>query len=187
VNVVPNGLQISDRSIIDTVSRETARLARFIRHRVSDSALAEDILQDVMVQYLEAEHSLRPIEQTAAWLYRVARNRITDWFRRKKPVSLDALLDLNEAVDSLGAVLTDAGPSPERQYGENQFMQAFEQALDELPAAQRAVFIAHELDGRSFRELADETGENVNTLLSRKHLAVRHLRQSLGEEFEDWL
>jgi RNA polymerase sigma factor (sigma-70 family) len=185
---------MSDPSILDTVSREAARLARFIRHRVSDAALAEDILQDVMVEYLEAERSLRPIEQTAAWLYRVARNRITDWFRRKKPVSFDALLDTNEAGDSgnevgdsLGAALTDAGPSPERQYRDDQFMQAFEQALDELPAAQRAVFIAHELDGRSFRELADETGESVNTLLSRKHLAVRRLRRSLGEQFEEWL
>ncbi len=169
-----------DRRISEVVADETARLRNFIRKRVADEAEAEDILQDVFYEFVEAYRLMKPIEQAGAWLFRVARNRIIDLFRkrrhdplRKEPAVVDGeLLKLEDLLPS-----PDSGP--EAAYARNLLLAELDDALEELPEEQREVFIAHELEGRSFRELAAETGISVNTLLSRKHYAVLHLRQRL--------
>jgi RNA polymerase sigma factor (sigma-70 family) len=167
-----------DRRISAVFAREATRLGRFIRGRVSDVEVAEDILQDVFSELIEAERLVQPIEQVSAWLFRVARNRITDWFRRRKPESRDSL----DAEDD-GSFWEDALPSPDAGpaalYERARLVDELIEAIDTLPEAQRAVFIANEIDGRSFRELADESGESINTLLSRKHSAVQFLRKRL--------
>ena len=167
-----------DQFIAQAFERDKPRLRSFIRKRVLDSGDAEDILQDVFYELIEAYRLLQPIEQVTAWLYRVARNRITDRFRRKKPASLsepigeDASLSLEDLLPS-----PDAGP--DAIYARNVLLEVLDDALDELPANQREVFIAHEWMGRSFQELAQETGLSVNTLLSQKRYAVLHLRKRL--------
>jgi RNA polymerase sigma factor (sigma-70 family) len=177
-----------DQRISEVVKREQSRLHNFIRRRVPDPRDAEDILQDVFCKLVEANRLLMPIDHITGWLFRVARNRITDLFRKKKPESFsdtvvadedDELLQLEDLLPS-----TDAGP--EALYARNALVDELELAVDELPEEQLAVFVAHELEGRSFNEIADETGVNVNTLLSRKRYAVRHLRarlQSMYDEF----
>jgi RNA polymerase sigma factor (sigma-70 family) len=177
-----------DQRISEVVKREQSRLHTFIRRRVPDPRDAEDILQDVFCKLVEANRLLMPIDHITGWLFRVARNRITDLFRKKKPESFsdsvvadedDELLQLEDLLPS-----TDAGP--EALYARNALLDELELAVDELPEEQLAVFVAHELEGRSFKEIADETGVNVNTLLSRKRYAVRHLRarlQSMYDEF----
>jgi RNA polymerase sigma factor (sigma-70 family) len=159
-----------DRRISEVVDREQSRLRSFIRRRVPDPRDAEDILQDVFAELVEANRLLMPIDHVTGWLFRVARNRITDLFRRKRP-------------ESSGDVLEDLLPSPdagpEAQYARQLLLEELESALGELPAAQREVFIGHELEGRSFREMAAATGVSVNTLLSRKRYAVLHLRERL--------
>jgi RNA polymerase sigma factor (sigma-70 family) len=177
-----------DQRISEVVKREQSRLHNFIRRRVPDPRDAEDILQDVFCKLVEANRLLMPIDHITGWLFRVARNRITDLFRKKKPESFsdtvvadedDELLQLEDLLPS-----TDAGP--EALYARNALLDELELAVDELPEEQLAVFVAHELEGRSFKEIADETGVNVNTLLSRKRYAVRHLRarlQSMYDEF----
>jgi RNA polymerase sigma factor (sigma-70 family) len=167
-----------DQFIAQAFERDQPRLRSFIRRRVLDSGDAEDILQDVFYELIAAYRMLQPVEQVTAWLYRVARNRITDRFRRQKPASLsepigeDASLSLEDLLPS-----PDAGP--DAIYARNVLLEVLDDALDELPANQREVFIAHEWMGRSFKELADETGLSVNTLLSQKRYAVLHLRQRL--------
>ncbi len=154
--------------------REQGRLRGFVRSRVSDEADAEDILQDVFYQLVAADSLLKPMDQAGAWLFRVARNRIVDFFRRKRPVQLEDDLSIEELLPSADA-------SPEAAYARSVLWQELEEALGELPAKQREVFIAHEIEGRSFQELAAETGVSVNTLLSRKRYAVLHLRERLRE------
>ena len=179
-----------DQRITEAIHKERRRLLRFIRRRVADAADAEDLLQDVLSELVEAERLIRPIEEISAWLFRVARNRITDRFRKKKPEPLpEGHAGGDEAGEALS--LEDLLPSrdagPEAAYARGMLLDQLEAALDELPEEQRAVFIAHEWEGKSFRELAAETGVGVNTLLSRKHAAVVHLRrrlQSLYEEIE---
>ncbi|MFZ1945865.1 MAG: sigma-70 family RNA polymerase sigma factor [Acidobacteriaceae bacterium] len=167
-----------DQLLAQAFERDQPRLRNFIRKRVLDSGDAEDILQDVFYELIEAYRLLQPIEQVTAWLYRVARNRITDRFRRQKPVSLsepigeDASLSLEDLLPS-----PDAGP--DAMYARNVLLEVLDDALDELPANQREVFLAHEWMGRSFKELAEETGLSVNTLLSQKRYAVLHLRKRL--------
>jgi RNA polymerase sigma factor (sigma-70 family) len=159
-----------DRRISEVVDREQSRLRSFIRRRVPDPRDAEDILQDVFAELVEANRLLMPIDHVTGWLFRVARNRITDLFRMKRP-------------ESSGDVLEDLLPSPdagpEAQYARQLLLEELESALGELPAAQREVFIGHELEGRSFKEMAAATGVSVNTLLSRKRYAVLHLRERL--------
>jgi RNA polymerase sigma factor (sigma-70 family) len=161
-------------------------LFNFIRRRVPDPRDAEDILQDVLVELAEANRLLMPIEHVTGWLFRVARNRITDLFRRKKPVSLSGIA--REAREGERLQLEDLLPSPdagpEALYVRGVLLEELELALDELPDEQREVFIAHELEGRSFREMAAETGVNLNTLLSRKRYAVLHLRERLQDVYE---
>src|SRR5439155_25395232 len=162
-----------DQRISEVVRREQSRLRHFIRRRVPDPRDAEDILQDVFYELVEANRLLMPIEHVTGWLFRVARNRITDFFRKRTPESFsntavrgegdedDDLLQLEELLPS-----PDAGPKA--LYARNVLIDELELAVDELPAEQRAVFVAHELEGRSFKEIASDTGVNVNTLLSRK-------------------
>jgi len=170
-----------DLRIAEVVRREGGRLARFIRRRVSDPRDAEDILQDVFCELVEANRLLMPIEHATGWLFRVARNRIVDLLRRRTP---ERCRDL-EAVDDDGERrgLEDLLPSPdagpEALYARRVLLDELEQALDELPDEQREVFVAHELEGRSFKEMAAATGVSVNTLLSRKRYAVLHLRERL--------
>jgi RNA polymerase sigma factor (sigma-70 family) len=174
-----------DRHIAETVSRERARLVNFIRLRVPDASEAEDILQDVFYEFVAAYRLPEPIEQAGAWLFRVARNRIIDRFRKKKEVQLPELSDLADEGTWLEEVLPSADAGPEAAYTRSVLLEELSAALAELPKEQRAVFIAHELDGRSFKELAAESGVGVNTLLARKRYAVLHLRARLQTLYEE--
>ncbi len=170
--------------IAQAVARDEFRLRAFIRRQVSDRSDADDILQDVFYEFISAYRLMKPAELATAWLFRVARNRITDLFRKKKTVSLnDAAAAHGDSEDE--RVLEDFLPSsdagPDAIYARNVFFDALDDALEELPDKQREVFIAHELDGLSFKEIAAETGVSVNTLLSRKRYAVLHLRERLAE------
>jgi RNA polymerase sigma factor (sigma-70 family) len=175
-----------DNRITETVRRERGRLRNFIRRRVPDPSEAEDILQDVFFEFVEACRLPEPIEQVGAWLYRVARNRVIDRFRKKKEEPLPRLPD--EVADErwLETVLPSSDAGPEAAYARTVLVEALTAALDELPKAQRDVFVAHELEGRSFKQLAAESGVALNTLLARKRYAVRHLRarlQTIHDEF----
>ena len=178
-----------DESISEIVSQEKARLRNFIRSRVEDPLDAEDILQEVFYELVVAFRLMQPLEQVGAWLFRIARNRITDRFRKKKP---DASLDSQPggAEDGESLLLRDMLPSPdagpEAAYARTVLVQELEDALEELPKEQRDVFIAHEIEGRSFKDLAGETGVSVNTLLSRKRYAVLHLRERLQEIYDEF-
>ena len=177
-----------DRRISEVVEREQSRLGNFIRRRVPDPRDAEDILQDVFYELVEANRLLMPIEHVTGWLFRVARNRITDLFRKKKPESFSdaAVAGEDEELLQLEDLLPSSDAGPEALYVRNVLLEELEFALGELTDEQRQVFVAHELEGRSFREMAAETGVSVNTLLSRKRYAVLHLRarlQSIYDEF----
>lgn len=174
-----------DRFFTEALERDQPRLRSFIRKRVLDAGEAEDILQDVFYELLETYRFMKPVEQVTAWLFRVARNRITDLFRRQKPVSLNAPVSDEESL-SLEDLLPSVEAGPDAIYARNLLFDLLEEALDELPENQREVFVAHELLGRSFKELAEETGISVNTLLSRKRYAVLHLRERLKEMYEDF-
>jgi len=169
-----------DQRISEVVERERSRLLRFIRRRVPDPRDAEDILQDVFYELVEANRLLMPIEHVTGWLFRVARNRITDLFRRKRPESLsDTTAGENGELLHLEDLLPAPDAGPEALYARNVLLDELELAFEELPQEQREVFVAHELEGRSFKELAAETGVSLNTLLSRKRYAVLHLRDRL--------
>lgn len=177
-----------DRRISETVERERARLRNFIRRRVADPGDADDILQDVLYELVEAYRAMKPLEQVSAWMFRVATNRIIDLFRKKKPESFSEAAEVGEDGELL--TLDDLLPSPdggpEAAYARSVLLDEIDAALDELPDEQREVFVAHELQGRSFKELAAESGLSINTLLSRKHYAVTHLRrrlQAIHDEF----
>ena len=177
-----------DQRIADTIRREQDRLRNFIYRRVGDFDDSEDILQDVFYELVEATRLMKLIEHASAWLFRVARNRITDRFRRRRPeVSIDAPMAAGaEGESSFEDLLPSAEAGPEAAYARRVLIEELEAALDDLPEDQRDVFVAHELEGRSFRELAAETGINVNTLLARKHYAVIRLRRHLQVIFDDW-
>jgi len=176
-----------DRRISETVEREQGRLWNFIRRRVPDPRDAEDILQDVFSELVEANRLLMPIEHVTGWLFRVARNRITDLFRRKRPDSFtDAVRVTDEGEELLFEdVLPSPDAGPDAAYARSVLLDELELAIDELPDEQREVFVAHELEGRSFKELAEETGTSINTLLSRKRYAVRHLRKRLQGIYDE--
>jgi RNA polymerase sigma factor (sigma-70 family) len=176
--------------LAETIGREQGRLRNFIRKRVPDEADAEDILQDVFYELIEAYRLMKPIEQAGAWMFRVARNRIVDRFRKKKPEAFTAVKDPDEeSGDSM--TLEDLLPSPdagpEAAYARSILMEELDAAIDELPEDQREVFIAHEYDGISFKEISAETGVSVNTLLSRKHHAVVQLRRRLQTIYDEFL
>lgn len=176
-----------DKRITETISRERGRLRNFIRRRVPDANEAEDILQDVFFEYVEAYRLPEPIEQVGAWLFRVARNRIVDRFRKKREVQLPELSGEADDEHWLEEVLPSPDAGPEAAYARGVLLEELYVALEELPKEQRDVFIAHELDGRSFKELAADSGASVNTLLARKRYAVLHLRarlQTIYDEFD---
>ena len=176
-----------DRRISETIAREQARLRNFIRRRVPEGADAEDILQDVFSELVEAYRLMKPIGQVGAWLFRVARNRITDSFRKRKRAPIAERTAFEGDGERLGIeeLLPSQDGSPETAYARSVLAEELEDALAELPREQREVFIAHEVDGRSFKEIAAETGVSVNTLLSRKHYAVMHLRERLRDVYAE--
>ena len=189
-----------DRQISEIIAEERSRLRNFIRRRVADPRDAEDILQDVFYKLVEANRLLMPIDHVTGWLFRVARNRITDLFRKKRPESFsDRAGDLNTAGENVGddelLRLEDLLPSPdagpEALYARRVLLielgWELELAIEELPEEQRAVFVAHELEGRSFKEMAAEAGVSVNTLLSRKRYAVLHLRERLQSIYDEFM
>lgn len=184
----PASVNDRDQALAATVARERGRLRRFIRRRVADLGDAEDVLQEVLYEVTLAYRLPEPIEQIGAWMYRVARNRITDLFRRKTPERLADVLPADTDDSVIEDWLPSAQAGPEAAYARTVLLEAILAALAELPAEQREVFIAHELEGRSFKELAARTGLGVNTLLARKRYAVRRLRerlQSVHDEFFD--
>ena len=170
-----------DQRIAETIGREQNRLRNFIRRRVGDIDEAEDILQDVFCELVEATRLMKPIEHASAWLFRVARNRMTDLWRKRRPeASTDApVVIAQEGELRLEDLLPSADAGPEAAYARSVLIEEIEAALDDVPEEQREVFVAHEIEGRSFKELAAETGLSVNTLLARKHYAVLRLRRRL--------
>jgi RNA polymerase sigma factor (sigma-70 family) len=177
-----------DQQINEAIDRDKTRLRNFIRRRVADPSDAEDILQEVFYELVETYRLMKPIEQVGAWLFRVARNRITDLFRKRKPEASTNDPVVAEEGESL--TLEDLLPSrdagPEAAYARTVLLAELEDALEELPEEQREVFLAHEIEGRSFKELAAETGVSANTLLSRKHYAVIHLRERLRAVYDEF-
>jgi len=177
-----------DRQISEVIAEERSRLRNFIRKRVPNEADVEDLLQEVFYELVEANRLLMPIEHVTGWLFRVARNRITDLFRKKRPENFTdaAVGDEDGELLQIEDLLPSPEAGPEALYVRHVLLDELEFALGELPAEQREVFVAHELEGRSFKELSAESGVNVNTLLSRKRYAVLHLRerlQSIHDEF----
>jgi RNA polymerase sigma factor (sigma-70 family) len=180
-----------ERSLSAEIARQSPRLRNFVRRRVADAADAEDILQDVLFALVESYRLPQPVEQVGAWLYRVARNRITDFFRRKRPEALADVRAIAADESELGAIeelLPSTAAGPEAEFARAVLLEELDAALNELPPEQREVFVAHEIEGRSFKEIAARTGAGVNTLLSRKRYAVLHLRRrlrSIYDEFTD--
>ena len=178
-----------DQKISEAIARDEPRLRAFIRRRVGNGGEAEDILQDVFYELVEAYRMMKPVGHVTAWMYQVARNRIIDLFRRKKREASrfepEMLSEYGEA-----RVLEELLPSPDARpdaiYARNILLEALEDALDELPAEQRDVFVAHELMGYTFKELAEQYDVGVNTLLSRKHYAVKFLRERLRAIYEEF-
>ena len=177
-----------DRQISEIIVKERSRLRNFIRRRVPDPSDAEDIVQEVFYKLVEANRLLMPIEHVTGWLFRVARNRITDLFREKKPEHFSgaAVEDEDGELLQIEDLLPSPDAGPEALYARNVLLDELELALDDLPEEQRDVFVAHELEGRSFKEMAAETGVSVNTLLSRKRYAVLHLRERLQSIYDEF-
>jgi len=178
-----------DDRISEAIDRDKTRLRNFIRRRVADPSDAEDILQEAFYELVETYRLMKPIEQVGAWLFRVARNRITDLFRKRKPEAStnDPVVAEEGELGTLEDLLPSRDAGPEAAYARTVLLEELEDALAELPEEQREVFLAHEIEGRSFKELAVETGLSVNTLLSRKHYAVIHLRERLREVYDEFI
>jgi RNA polymerase sigma factor (sigma-70 family) len=178
-----------DRRITEAVTRERSRLLNFIRRRVPDRNDAEDVLQDVFSALVEANRLLMPIDHLTGWLFQVARNRITDLFRKRTPERLSDSTIVDDDGETLA--LEDLLPSPDAGpgslYARQVLLDALEAAIDDLPAEQREVFVAHELEGRSFKEMAEASGVSVNTLLSRKRYAVLRLRERLQHIYDEFI
>jgi RNA polymerase sigma factor (sigma-70 family) len=182
-----DGMALRDQRISDVVKWEQARLRNFIRRRVPDPRDAEDVLQDVFCRLVEANQLLMPVEHLTGWLFRVARNRITDLFRKKQPENFSdlAVAESDEAL-SFEDLLPSPDAGPEEAFARGVLLGELESALGELPEEQRDVFVAHEFEGRSFKDLAAETGVGVNTLLARKRYAVLHLRARLQRVYDEF-
>jgi RNA polymerase sigma factor (sigma-70 family) len=174
-----------NRRIGEVIQREGRKLLRFIRRRVKDQTDAEDILQEVFYELTEAYRLTKPIEEAGAWLYRVARNRIIDRFRKKQPEPFGAAPDGEEEGLRWEDLLPSPDAGPEAAYARGVLLEELAAALEELPEEQREVLVAHEMEGRSFKQIAGETGVGVNTLLSRKRYAVLHLRRRLKAIYEE--
>jgi len=185
-----------DQRISEAIERDESRLRNFIRRRVPDREDAEDVLQDVFYELVEAYRLMKPVEQVTAWLFGVARNRITDLFRRNQRKQKREALRSDPALATMAEdrevlqleeLLPSPDAGPDALYARGVLLEEMDAALDELPEEQREVFIAHELLGQSFKEIATRTGVSLNTLLSRKHYAVLHLRerlQAIHDEFK---
>ncbi len=178
-----------EQRLAETVARERGRLRNFIRSRVANEADVEDVLQDVFSELVEADALMEPVRQVSAWLFRVARNRIIDRFRKQRaePVRMEATDEDGAAVRLLEDWLPSADAGPEAAYARAVLLEQLDAALDELPPEQQQVFVAHELEGRSFKELSQQTGLSVSTLLSRKHYAVLHLRERLRAIYREFV
>jgi RNA polymerase sigma factor (sigma-70 family) len=178
-----------DRRTSQIIEDERPRLRNFVRRHVPDPSDVEDIVQEVFYELVEANRLLMPIEHVSGWLFRVARNRITDLFRKKKPEALDGatIVDDDGEALSIDDMLPSADAGPEALYLRNLLLEELELALEELPDEQREVFVAHEIEGRTFRELSMETGVNINTLLARKRYAVLHLRERLQRIHDEFV
>jgi RNA polymerase sigma factor (sigma-70 family) len=192
MQAIPDNQAMSDKDseITATVLRERTRLGGFIRRRVADAGEAEDILQDVFHEFVQAYRLPEPIEQVSAWLFRVARNRIIDRFRKKKEAPLAEPDDIDDFESADGAwrlelALPAADDGPEAAYARSVLLETLQEALEELPENQREVFVAHELDGTSFKDMAAATGTSLNTLLARKRYAVLHLRKRLQAVYDE--
>lgn len=184
-----------DQRISEAVSRDSGKLRNFIRRRVPDPRDAEDVLQEVFYELVEANRLLVPIEQVTGWLYRVARNRITDLFRKKRPInftdtavpqSARVSADTDQDYLNFEDLLPSPDAGPDAQYARTLLFDELDAALDDLPEEQRSVFIAHEIDGQSFKEISAATGVSINTLLSRKRYAVLRLRERLQTIHDDF-
>jgi len=179
---------LQDSEIAAVVRRERGRLLAFILQRVRDAAEAEDVLQEAFYELVAAYRLMQPIEQVGAWLMRVARNRIIDRFRKRRPLLLGDITPAEEEADSaLEKLLPAAEEGPDAELVRELLLEELERALGELPVEQREVFVAQELEGVSFKELSTRWGVSINTLLSRKRYAVLRLRQRLGAAYEEWL
>jgi RNA polymerase sigma factor (sigma-70 family) len=187
-----------NEQIASAVRRERGRLRAFIRRRVLDDGEAEDILQDVLYELVAAYRRLQPLEEVGAWLFRVARNRITDFFRKKRAVPIGGLAESEQALAAaesldgadapvLEDLLLPADDAPDVALARELLLDELAAAIEELAPEQREVFIAHELEGVSFKALAERTGVALNTLLARKHYAVKHLRRRLQPTYDEWL
>jgi RNA polymerase sigma factor (sigma-70 family) len=181
-----------DQRISEAIERDESRLRNFIRRRVPDREDAEDVLQDVFYELVEAYRLMKPVEQVTAWLFGVARNRITDLFRKKTREALRTapavtMMTEDQEVLQLEELLPSPDAGPDALYARGVLLEEMDAALDELPEEQREVFIAHELMGQSFKEIAAQTGVSVNTLLSRKHYAVLYLRERLQAIHDEFL
>lgn len=183
--------ETQNQSIQETVKKESPRLLDFIRRRIPDADDAEDILQDVFYQLIETYRLFKPIEDVGAWLFTVARNKITDRFRKKKPESLEKQLLRSHEEEgemlNLADILPAQNDAPETKMLRTTVMEELENALDDLPKEQREVFMLHEIDGKSFKDISEMTGASVNTLLSRKRYAVLFLRERLKELYKELL
>ena len=178
-----------ERNISAEIARHAPRLRNFVRRRVADAADAEDILQDVLFELAESYRLPRPVEHVGAWLFRVARNRIIDFFRKKRPEALAEAGGTAADESDLGAIedlLPSTGAGPEADFARGVLLEELEAALSELPPEQREAFVAHEIEGLSFRQIAAQTGVGVNTLLSRKRYAVLHLRRRLQAIYDEF-
>src|SRR3954452_12345589 len=177
-----------DRQISEIIASERSRLRKFIRRRVADPADAEDIVQDVFYEFVEANRLLMPIEHVTSWLFRVARNRMIDLFRKQRPESFSdiAVANAEDEFQNVEDLLPSPDEGPEALHVRKLLLEELELAIDELPDEQHEVFIAHELEGRSFKEIAAETGVSINTLLSRKHYAVLRLRERLHTIYDEF-
>jgi RNA polymerase sigma factor (sigma-70 family) len=187
---IPRLTAEQNQQISEVVRSERVRLRNFVRKRVPDAGDAEDILQDVLYELVQAYRLTKPIEHASAWLYRVARNRIVDFFRKKRVAALGDVLAggaEDEDVLTLADLLPSPDAGPEAVYARSVLLEELNTALDELPEEQRDVFIAHEIEGRSFKELSARTGVGLNTLLSRKRYAVVHLRRRLQAIYDEYL
>jgi RNA polymerase sigma factor (sigma-70 family) len=179
-------LSRNDSRLEAAVGAEGRHLFDFIRRRVRTTEDAEDILQDVLYHFVASYSVTEPIEKLTAWLFRVARNKIIDWYRKKRPESLPRDERNPEQPVNLEDILFDSSMSPDKLYARSVVWSELSDALDELPEEQRDVFVQHELEGKSFKELAAETGESVNTLLSRKRYAVLALRERLQDLYDEF-
>ena len=183
---VASGPGEQNRRLSEVIEHERRRLLNFIRTRVKDDEDAEDILQDVFFELIQAYRLMKPIEQAGAWLFRVARNRIIDRFRKKTAESLSEVPEGQEDTLALEALLPSPDAGPEAAYARSVLLEELDAAIEELPEEQREVFVAHEIDGLSFHQMAERTGVNINTLLSRKRYAVLHLRRRLQAIYEEF-